>query len=58
MTDEGIWLLLFGGEWVSLEVIADEYDDVFTRLAKANRLEVNKNCVRLKPKEENEFIRV
>lgn len=50
MTDEGIWLLLFGRGWVSIEVIEDEHDDVFSRLAKAKKLEVDKStlCVRLK----------
>jgi hypothetical protein len=51
MTDEGIWLLLFGRKWVALEAIElEEQDPLFTRLAKAKKLEVNKNfeCVRLK----------
>lgn len=50
MTDEGIWLLLFGRGWVAFEFIEEKYDDVFTRLSKANKLEVDKNleCVRLK----------
>ncbi len=50
MTDEGIWLLLFGREWVAFEVIEDEHDDVFSRLAKDHKLDIDKNfeCVRLK----------
>lgn len=58
MTDEGIWLLLFGREWVSLEVLEEEHNPVFTRLSEANKLEVSRNfeCVRLK--EKNEPIRV
>lgn len=54
MTDEGIWLLLFGREWVSLEVLEEEHDPVFTRLSEANQLEVSRNfeCVRLKEKSE------
>jgi|APGre2960657373_1045057.scaffolds.fasta_scaffold28714_4 hypothetical protein len=51
MTDEGIWLLVFGRKWVSLEAIElEKLDPVFTNLAKAKKLEINKNfeCVRLK----------
>lgn len=51
MTDEGIWLLVFGRGWVPLdaEELA-EYDDVFTRLSQAKKLEISKNfeCIRLK----------
>ena len=51
MTDEGIWLLVFGRKWVSLEAPElVEHDHVFTRLSRAKKLEINKNfeCVRLK----------
>jgi hypothetical protein len=51
MTDEGIWLLVFGRKWVPLEAEElTEHDHVFTRLAKAKKLETSKNfeCVRLK----------
>jgi hypothetical protein len=51
MTDEGIWLLVFGRKWVSLEAIElEKHDPVFTNLAKAKKLEVDSNleCVRLK----------
>jgi hypothetical protein len=53
MTDESVWLLLFGREWIALEAIAEEHDPVFTRLSRANKLEVDNNfeCVRLKEKE-------
>jgi hypothetical protein len=54
MTDEGIWLLLFGREWIALEALeAGEQDHLFSRLARAKKLEVSKNfeCVRLKEKE-------
>ena len=50
MTDESIWLLLFGRGWVTLQAVEEEHDDVFTRLARDKKLEVNENfeCVRLK----------
>lgn len=54
MTDEGIWLLLFGREWIALESLEiEEQDPLFTRLAQAKKLEVNENfeCVRFKEKE-------
>ena len=54
MTDEGIWLLLFGRGWVELaDLETGEQDNLFTRLAEAKKLEVNENfeCVRLKEKE-------
>ena len=54
MTDEGIWLLLFGREWVALESLEiEEQDPLFTRLAQAKKLEVSEHfeCVRLKEKE-------
>ena len=53
MTDEGIWLLLFGSGWITLEAIEERHDPVFTRLSKVDKLEMNKNleCVRLKAKE-------
>jgi hypothetical protein len=51
MTDEGIWLLVFGRGWVPLDAEElEEHDHVFTRLAQAKKLETSKNfeCVRLK----------
>lgn len=54
MTDEGIWLLLFGRGWVALaDLEMGEQDHLFTRLAQIEKLEVSENfeCVRLKEKE-------
>ena len=51
MTDEGIWLLVFGRGWVPLDAEElEEYDHVFTRLSKAKKLETSLNFdyVRLK----------
>lgn len=50
MTDEGIWLLLFGGGWVEFDDIKDEHEEIFDRLAKAKKLDVDENlvCIRLK----------
>jgi hypothetical protein len=50
MTDEGIWLLLFGRGWVTLEAINEENDPVFSRLARDKKLDIDKNFeyVRLK----------
>ena len=51
MTDEGIWLLLFGSKWVALDALElEEQDPLFTRLAEAKKLETSLNFdyVRLK----------
>lgn len=50
MTDEGIWLLLFGRGWVAFDDIEDKHDEVFSRLAEAKKLDVDDNleCIRLK----------
>ena len=51
MTDEGIWLLVFGRKWVPLDAEElEEHDHVFTRLSKVKKLETSLNFdyVRLK----------
>jgi hypothetical protein len=62
MTDEGIWLLILGRDWHPYEVIEDNEAvfPAFKRLSAAGRLEGNPITmyVRLRPKEENELIRV
>lgn len=66
MTDEQIWLLKYGRGWVPWYELMDgptgeqEVDSTHTRLLDAGKMEINKNtmCVRLKPKTENEPIRV
>lgn len=66
MTDEQIWLLKYGRGWVPWYEIVDgpvgeqDVDPVYERLIDARRLEIDNNRmqVRLKPKEEDESIRV
>ncbi len=66
MTDEHIWLLKYGRGWVAwYELLSgpvgeQEVDPIHERLVAAGKVEIDKNSmrVRLKPKEENEFVRV
>lgn len=66
MTDEQIWLLRFGRGWIAWYELVDGpvgeqiVDALHTRLLDGGKIEVDKNTmrVRLKPKRENEFIRV
>jgi hypothetical protein len=64
MTDEQIWLLRYGRGWVHWYDLANETGDDLSKLAErmheARMLESDhaRLCVRLKPKEENEPIRV
>ena len=66
MTDEQIWLLKYGRGWVPWYELVDgsvgeqDVDPVYERLVAAGRIEtaVRTMSVRLKPKEEDESIRV
>jgi len=62
MTDEGIWLLILGRDWHPYEVIQDNevVFPAFKRLSAAGKLQGDwvTMHVRLRPKEENEPIRV
>ena len=62
MTDEGIWLLMLGRDWHPHEVVdGDEALSLaFKRLSAAGKLQGDwvTMQVRLRPKEENELIRV
>jgi hypothetical protein len=64
MTDEQIWLLRFGRGWVDWWELADEtsidIDPIAERMHNAQMLEKDTNSlrVRLRPKEENEPIRI
>lgn len=66
MTDEQIWLLQYGRGWVAWYELMDgpvgeqQVNPIHTRLTDAGKIEIDRNrmCVRLKPKEENESIRV
>jgi len=53
MSDEYIWLLLFGTGWVDLWELVEKYNPVFVRLSEADKLEMDENLerVRLKEKE-------
>lgn len=62
MTDEHRWLLLYGRRWIDWWELEDNGDlnPIFERMHEAGMLESDhaRLKVRLKPKEENEFIRV
>lgn len=62
MTDEHRWLLLYGRRWIDWWELEDNGDlnPMFERMHEAGMLESDhtKLRVRLKPKEENESIRV
>jgi hypothetical protein len=62
MTDEQMWLLVFGRDWHTVETVEDSEAllPAFKRLGAAGELQWNPVTmyVRLRPKEENEFIRI
>jgi hypothetical protein len=63
MTDEQIWLLVFGKGWQPYEKIAEaggEIPNVFSRMSAAGMLEGDPSTyqIRLRPEKPNESIRV
>jgi len=62
MTDEGIWLLILGRDWHTIEAVDgnEALSLAFKRLSAAGKLQVDwvTMQVRLRPKEEDEPIRV
>lgn len=65
MTDEQVWLLKYGSNWVPWYELVDgpvgeqEVDPIHSRLLDAGKMEIDKNTMRVRLKrEKNESIRV